>query len=219
MANRYVFEKSGFSQWRNTTGGTAGWSQPAGPPTDDPGRNVSHDMDPLEHFFWAAANPDGTETTVSRWAISNLGVWAISASENLADMESPSIVGLSFGAASLCYVESGTVKRCLYDAARGKLNVATVGTGELVDHCFDDDGRIIAVVWDTTWKVSVGTLGSDGVTYSFSTPTTMGLTATKARGSIKALPHGKLSFLYVNSTTVNHVTCPKQPSTGSGTYS
>ncbi len=219
MSAFYVFNGlSGQAQWRQFNGGTAAWSQPAGPPTNDPGRNVSHVLDALEHQLWVAHNASGTDVNISRWKMNSSGIWAVDVSANISSIESPSLSALSCGAVSLCYVESGTAKRCLYDAARGQLHVVTIGSGTLVDHCIDEEGRIIAMVYDGEWKVSVGTLGSDGVTYTFSTPTSTSLGGDEVKGSVKMLPHGKISFMYVDGS-VAHATCPKQPSTGSGTWS
>lgn len=109
-------------------------------------------------------------------------------------------------------------------AATWTTAVETVGDGAFCDHVVDRAGRVVVVMFNDVWRVSVGVLNSGGVTHTWnggSGPVSMALTGAQAkRGSLELLPEGALSFMHFDSGgAVDHAVCRDLAASGVGTWS
>lgn len=115
-----------------------------------------------------------------------------------------SIVARRSGIVDLLYCHSGAVKHRTSRDQGVTFSVATtIASGyDCVAHWLDEGaGMLVAMLWkssDATWYVTVGTLGDDGVTWTFSTPASV-VAGKKAGASLQRRDDGTHEFAYVTS--------------------
>lgn len=162
---------------------------------------------------------DGSSLRLDRWILNSSNVWANAGNLLTHTGTSPSIQRIGSGRISVCYIQTGTAKHCYYESSVGETHVQSIGSGTLVVHKIDGFGRMICAVYNSGWKVQVGTLGSDGVTWTFSSQVSMGITASERRGSIEFLDGGKISFAYIDgSSAAKLVICKNLDNSGNGSW-
>ncbi len=128
------------------------------------------------------------------------------------------------GIVDLFYCHSGAVK---YRTSRNQgvtFSVSTtIASGyDCVAHWLDEDSGIcIAMVWNAgfaSWYVSVGTLGDDGVTWTFTTPSLV-VAGKKAGASVQRRADGVVEFAYITAAGVaTMIRCKALQKTGSGSW-
>lgn len=151
------------------------------------------------------------------------GRWDAGADVTINAGSSPSIRLLSENknsvTLSLAYVDSGVAKWRRYLIGQGAGTEVTIGSATLVDHCIDRFGRLVAVLYDSGWKVSVLQVGTGGLFASPTTPVSMGITADAAKGRIQQLPDGYFYFSSINGGSAQLHVCRSLENNGSGTWS
>lgn len=110
-----------------------------------------------------------------------------------------------------------------FDQGRTWQAPMTIATGyQQISHYLDERGGILAVlVYNSsahTWGIIVGTIGSDGLTWSFTSPVTIA-TGAAFSGQIRRRKDGVWEFVYVTTLgSVNIVRCKSLSKTGAGVF-
>ena len=169
--------------------------------------------------IWTLMNAVASDLPLRPFRVGAGGAWA---SDLLADTlsgTSPVVIPLPDGSFRLAYISGSNAVTSRYRLGVGEANVQTIGAGTLVDAIVDADGRMVCAVYDTAWKIRVGSMDSNGTTFTFSSAVSMGLTASAARGKLLQLPDRSYLFFYVSSGNATVVRCRNLLSTGVGAWS
>lgn len=155
------------------------------------------------------------------------GRWSGFTDEELqTSADSPSVRYNSDGNFSIVYHDTSGgdgIKHILYRQVEGKQVVQTLANGTHPCHCFDNNGRLILIYYkasDTTFRVRVGTLDSNGRTYTMSGEVNMSLTdPANSRGSVEVMEDNTINFVYRKTgNDIVIVRCTQLNSDGTGTW-
>ena len=113
-----------------------------------------------------------------------------------------SITARRSGIIDLLYTDGGDVRHRTSRDQGGTFGVATtIASGyEAVTHWIDEaSGLLVAMIWKpNSWYVTVGTLGTDGVTWTFSTPV-VAVAGQKTGASLQRRADGTFEFSHITA--------------------